>query len=137
MIDQNIVTFLKGLGTAAAGRVHTGNVPQDTVFPAIVINRLPGNTPRTTNGTALASRTPFTIGVIAKDYATAMPVAVAIRTALDNFRGAFTHDPAQSIDDTRIFSARCTSEPTYFDEIDGDKTLRAVSQDFFIVHSET
>lgn len=137
MIDQNLVTYLKGLGTAAAARVHTGNIPQDSVLPAIVISRLPGNTPRTTNNTKLMSRTPFTIGVIARDYATAMPVATQLRDELDGFTGLMAHDPAEDLTDTRVGSCRCTSEPTYFDEIDGDKTLRAISQDFFFVHSET
>lgn len=137
MIDQNLVTFLKGLGTAAAGRVHTGSIPQGSAFPAIVINRLPGTTPRTTNNTKLLSRTPFTIGVIAKDFATAMPVAVQLRDELDGFTGLMEHDPGESLTDTRVASCRCTSELTYFDEIDGDKTLRAISQDFLFVHSET
>ena len=136
MIDKNLVTFLKRLGTAAAGRVHTGGVPQDTAFPAVVINRLPGNTPRTTNNTKLLSRTPFTIGVIAKEYATAMPVVVALRDALDGFKGLMTHDTSEDLTDTKVASCRCTSEPTYFEEIDGNKTLRAISQDFFFVHSE-
>lgn len=130
MIDQDLVTFLIALGTAASTRVHTGNVPQNTPYPAIVINRLPGSTPRTTNNTQLASRTPFSIGVIAKDFAVAMPVTVAIRDALDGLKKV-------TMTDTRVHSCRCTSEPTYFEEIDGDKTLRAISQDFFFVHSET
>jgi hypothetical protein len=138
MIDKNIVTYIKGLNTAAASRVHTGNIPQGSTLPAIVINRLPGTTPRTTNNTPLASRTPFTIGVVANEFSAAMPVAVQLRGAFDGFHGTMPHDVAELTDptDTQVFSARCTSEPTYFDEIDGDKTLRAISQDFFFVHSE-
>lgn len=130
MIDQDLVAFLIALGTGAAARVHTGNAPQNTAYPAIVVNRLPGTTPRSTNNTKLLSRTPFTIGVIAKDFAAAMPVTVLIREALDGLA-------SEVMTDTRVHSCRCTSEPTYFEEIDGDKTLRAISQDFFFVHSET
>ncbi len=137
MIDQNLVTFLIGLATPAGSRVHTGNVPQGTTFPAIAINRLPGNTPRTTNNTKLMSRTPFTIGVIAGDYASAMPTVIAVRDALDGFKGVMAHAASASIQDTTVASCRCTSEPTYFDEIDGDKTIRAVSQDFLFVHFDS
>ena len=129
MIDQDLVTYLIGLSTGAGNRVHTGNIPENSALPAIVINRLPGTRPRTTNNSKLAARTPLSIGVIAKDYASAMPLAVAIRDGLDGLANAV-------MTDTRVHSCRCTSELTYFEEVDGDKTLRAISQDFFFVHSE-
>lgn len=129
MIDQDLVTYLAALSTGALARVHTGNIPQDSQLPAIVLNRLPGTRPRTTNNTKLAARTPFSIGVIAKDFGTAMPIVNAIRDGLDGLAN-------EVLTDTRVHSCRCTSELTYFEEVDGDKTLRAISQDFFFVHSE-
>jgi hypothetical protein len=126
MIDQDLVTFLAGLGTAASARVHIGNAPQDTAYPFIVIRRTGGNTPQTLGPVSLFSRAQFSINVIAKEYSDAYPTANAIKTALHGFRG--------TMGSTAVQSSRCVSDPADGSEIDGDKVTRWLSQDYLIVH---
>lgn len=126
MIDQDLVSFVAVLGTAAASRVHLGNAPQQSIKPFVVIRRTGGNTPRTTSGTALFSRAQFSINVIADEYPGAYPTANAIRDALKSFRG--------TMGSTEVQSTRVLSEPSDGSEIDGDKVTRWLTQDVLIVH---
>lgn len=126
MIDQDLVTFLAGLSTAAGTRVHIGNAPQDTAYPFIVIRRTGGNTPLTLGSVSLFSRAQFSINVIAKEYADAYPTANAIKDALHGFRGLMAS--------TTVISSRCISDPADGSEIDGDKVTRWLSQDYLLVH---
>lgn len=126
MIDQDLVTFLAGLSTAAGARVHIGNAPQDTAYPFIVIRRTGGNTPLTLASVSLFARAQFSINVIAKEYADAYPTANAIKTALHGFRGV--------MGSTTVQSTRCLSDPADGSEIDGDKVTRWLSQDYLLVH---
>lgn len=126
MIDQDLVAFLAGLGTAAGPRVHIGNAPQDTAFPFIVIRRTGGNTPKTLGGVSLFSRAQFSIFVMAKEYSDAYPTANAIKTVLHGFNG--------TMGSTTVRSSRCVSDPSDISEIDGDKVTRGLSQEYLIVH---
>jgi hypothetical protein len=126
MIDQDLVAYLKLLGTAAGTRVHLGNAPQDTPFPFVVIRRTGGNTPKTLGNVSLFSRAQFSINVIAKEYADAYPIANTIKDSLHGFSG--------TMETTSVKSSRCTAEPADGSEIDGDKVTRWLTQDFLIVH---
>jgi len=125
MIDQDLVTHIKSLATAAGTRVHLGNAPQDTALPVIVIRRTGGTTPQTLGGVSLFSRAQFSINVIANEYADAYPTANAIKTSLHGFRG--------EMGTTVVQSSRCVSEPADGSEIDGDKVTRWLTQDYLIV----
>lgn len=126
MIDQDLVSYVAGLATAAGSRVHLGNAPQNTAFPVIVIRRTGGTTPRTLGGVSLFARANFSINVIAKEYADAYPVANSIKSALHGFVG--------TLGDTEVQSARVLAEPADGSEIDGDKVTRWLTQDLLIVH---
>jgi len=135
MIDQDLVTYIKALGTAAGTRVHLGNAPQNTAFPFVVIRRTGGTTPLTLRGVSLFSRGNFSINVISKGkledgsggYNEVQPTANAIKEALHGFNG--------TIGDTTVQSARCIAEPADGSEIDGDKVTRWLTQDFLFVYS--
>lgn len=126
MIDQDLLAHLVALGTAAGARVHLGNAPQDTPFPFIVIRRTGGTTPRTLGGVSLFVRTNFSINVIAKEYADAYPIALAIKASLHGYRG--------TMGATDVQGSRCTNEATDVSEIDGDKVFRWLQQDYLITY---
>lgn len=135
MIDQNLIKYLKALGTDAGTRIHTGTAPQQSEFPLVVIRRTTGNTPRTQNGTKLFSRASVSVDVLARNYADALTVAGQIRDGLDGYVGQFDSEPAGT--ETTIQSCRCTAEPIDISEADGDLVLRGVSQEFLFVYLET
>jgi len=128
MLDTDLILFLQQQGTGAGTRIHTGNAPQNSQFPVVIIRRTSGNTPRVLGGQALNSRAQFSMDVIGVDYATVLPVANQIRASLDGFTGY--------MGGSNIMSARCLAEPADFSEIEGDQVFRRVSQDFFFVYSE-
>lgn len=132
MIDENLIAYLKAQGVT---RAHTGNAPQATEFPVAVVRRSSGNTPRTLGGTKLFSRATFSIDVVALNYADAMSLSTTIRDALDGYTGTFASTPAGT--DTRIQSCRCVNEPVDGSEIDGDRVLRRITQDFLFVYLES
>lgn len=126
MIDQDLVSYLAGLGSGADDRVYTGNAPQDAPKPYIVIRRTGGNTPKTLGNVSLFARALFSIFVIAKEYADAYPIANLVHDRLHGFRGV--------MGSTTVQSARCISDPADGSEIDGDKVTRALTQDYLIAH---
>jgi len=126
MIDQDLLAHLVALGTAAGARVHLGNAQQDTPFPFIVIRRTGGTTPRTLGGVSLFVRTNFSLNVIAKEYADAYPIALAIKASLHGYRG--------TMGTTDVQGSRCTNEATDVSEIDGDKVFRWLQQDYLITY---
>lgn len=128
MIDTNLIAFLKAAGTAAGTRIHTGNAPQGTALPAVIIRRTAGSTPRVLGGQPLFSRAQFSIDVVGTDYATALPVANAVRVLLDGYNGV--------IGDSTVQSARFIAEPAAFDEIDGDQVFRRLSQDVLFLYKD-
>lgn len=129
MLDTNLITYLRAQATSAGNRVHTGNAPQDTALPVVIIRRVSGTTPRVLGGTSLFSRATFTVDCIGRDYADALPLANDIRVILDNYRGELV--------DTKVMSARCLAEPADYSEIDGDLILRRISQDFLFVYRDS
>jgi len=128
MIDQELVTYIKALGTDAGTRVRTGNVLQEDAYPTVVVTRTGGNEPRTLGGTSLFSRGNFTISVITDQYANAYATAWAINGALKSYLG--------SMGTTHIHSSRCLATPSDQSLIDGDRIVRFVSQDFLFVYLE-
>lgn len=129
MLDTNLIAFLQAAGTGAGVRVHTGNAPQNTAFPFVVIRRTAGNTPRVLGGQALFSRAQFSIDVIGVDYATTLPVANEVRLELDGYFGM--------IGDSTVQSARFIAEPADFSEIDGDQVFRRLSQEVVFVYKDS
>lgn len=134
MIDKNIIAFLKAQATSASTKIYTGTAPQQTDFPVVVVRRNGGNTPRTQSGAKLFTRTQYSIISVGRNYADSLTLAAEVRTALDNFHGLLTSDPAGTETDVR--SCRCASEPTDISEADGDLVLRGVSQEFLFVYLE-
>lgn len=128
MIDQNLKSFLVDLATAAAARIYTGNAPQNTPLPFVVLRRTSGNTPRTLSGAALNSRAQFSVDVLGANYTDVTAIANAIHEALDGFKGL--------IGTSRVMGARCVSEPADLSEIDGDQVYRRFNQEFLFVYSE-
>lgn len=134
MIDQDLVAFIIALGTGAGSRVHMGNAPQDTAYPFVVIRRTGGTTPLTLGGQSLFARGQYAVHVLhrgkeesgAGGYNDALPIALAIQTALHGFRGAMGA--------TTVRSSRCLQEPVDASEIDGDKVIRWLQSEFLIVH---
>lgn len=127
MIDQDLVAYLAGLGTAAAARVYLGNAPQDKLKPFVVVRRTGGSVPKTLGGVSLFERSEFSVNVIADNYTDAYPTANSIRDALHGYTGA--------MGSTSIKSGRCTQFPTDQSEIDGDKVIRWVASSFLFMHS--
>lgn len=128
MIDTDLRQYIVDMATAAGGRVYVGNAAQGAVKPLVVLRRNGGQQPRTLGGVALFERTQIGIDVLTNDYPTAYPIALAIREALDGFKGA--------IGSTQIQGARCTTFPTDQSVVEGDLVLRWVSMEFSFVHSE-
>lgn len=135
MIDEDLVAYVKALGTAAGTRVHLGNAPQDAVKPFIVIRRTGGTTPKTLGGVSLFARAQFSINVVGKGkesdgsggYQTAMPVANTICDAMKSFTQGL-------IGSTTVEGIRVLSEPADGSEIDGDKVTRWLTQEVLITH---
>lgn len=134
MIDQDLIAFLTALDTGAGNRVHMGNAPQGTAFPFVVIRRTGGTTPTTLSGVRLFTRAQYAFHVLhrgkdeagAGGYNDALPIALAITAALHGFSGVMGA--------TTVQSARCLSEPVDASEVDGDKVIRWLQQDFLIIH---
>lgn len=134
MIDQDLVAFIVALGTGAADRVYTGNAPQGTLHPFVVVRRTGGTTPLTLGGRSLFARSQYAAHVIHKGkeesgaggYNDALPIALTIQSNLHGFRGA--------MGSTTVQSARCLQEPVDASEIDGDKVIRWLQSEFLIVH---
>lgn len=126
MLDTDLVQFLRDEGTSAGARVHTGDAPQNTPLPVIIVTRISGQTPRTLKGQNLFARANFTISCIGETYGDTLPLANAVRLALDNYRGL--------LGTTKVESCRCLAEPADISEIDGDQVYRRVSQEFLFVY---
>jgi hypothetical protein len=131
MIDTDFRTHLIELGTAAGQKVYTGNSPQGSTKPLIVIRRASGDQPLTLGGSALFQRATFDVNVLTDDYATVYPIANAIRQALHGFRGLLGGTGG-----TDVKSCRCTSFPSDQSEIDGDRVIRWVQSSYLFVYSE-
>lgn len=129
MIDQELVAYIKALGTDAGARVRTGNVLQEDAYPVVVVTRTGGNEPRTLGGTALFARGNYTFSVITDQYTNGYATAQAINTALKSYTGA--------MGSTQIHSSRCLATPSDQSLVDGDRVIRFVSQDFLFVYLET
>lgn len=126
MLDTDLIAYLGGALSAAGERVHTGNAPQGSPRPYIVVNRFSGVTPSTLGGSRLFSRATFKIDCVGDTYPDAIPLANALRSALHNYKGLMGETP--------IESCRCLAEPTPLDVVDGDLVLRVMQQDFFFVY---
>lgn len=131
MIDIDLRTHIAELDTAAGVKVYTGNAPQGTARPFVVIRRSAGEQPLTLGGTGLFQRGQFDVNVLTEDYPDAYPIANAIRDALHGFRGALG-----GTDGTDVKSARCISFPADQSEIDGDRVIRWVQASYLFVYSE-
>jgi hypothetical protein len=133
MIDQDLIEFLKGLATAAGNRVYLGNAPQGAQLPVIVIRRTGGITPTTQSGLRLFERSQFAVHVLTNEYATAYPVANAVKDALAGTRSV----PAfvGQMGSTPIKTTRLIRSPSDESEIDGDKVIRWVAMEFLFMHA--
>lgn len=127
MIDQDLLTHLKALATAAGTRVYIDTVDQGTPLPAVAFRHSGGgNTPTTLDNVLLFTRANIDIEVLAKRQEDAYPVAIAIMNSLRGFRGVMGA--------TDVQSSRCVSEPSNISAIDGDKVFRGLIASYLIVH---
>lgn len=129
MINQDLVAYLKSLGTEAGTRVRTGNVLQEDAFPVIVVTRTGGNEPRTLSGVPLFATGNYTLSVITDQYTNAYSTARAVNLALKNFSGL--------MGSTQIQSSQCLATPSDQSIVDGDRVVRFVAQDFSFLYLET
>lgn len=128
MIDTDLVSYIKELGTAAEERIHLGNIPQGGVLPAVVIRRSGGSQPKTLGGVALFQRSHFVVNVLTPDdYGIVYPIVNAIFDALKSFSGELIA--------TKVQSSRCIAFPSDKSEIDGDRVVRWVEAEYLFVHS--
>lgn len=125
MIDKDIANHIVSLSTTAQDRVFTGNAEQGTKYPAVVVRRVAGETPRTLDGAALLSRSTFTIDVYGTSYTTVFDTALAIRTSLDGYYG--------TMGTTQVLNSQYSNIADY-SEVDGDQVIRHISQDFNLLH---
>lgn len=134
MIDQDLIAYLKALSTAAGERVRLGNAQQKETLPVIVIRRTGGQTPGTLGGRRLFERSQFAVHIFTNEYATAYPVANAIKDALAGTRSV----PAfrGTMGTTSIKSTSLIRSPSDESEIDGDKVIRWVAMEFLFMHAE-
>jgi hypothetical protein len=122
VIDRDLIEYVSALDTAAAGRVYTGNAPQNTPPPYVVLARVSETSERTLDGTVILNRATFALNAYGATYEDAHAVAAALKTALDGYRGA--------MGETNVMFARRESFGPDLSEVDGDKTLRHLPSEF-------
>ncbi len=127
MIDEDLIAYLQGLGTAAGTRVHLAVMPQEIIYPAVAVRRSSGSVDRGLGGEAIMGRGVWSIDVYGRDFVSMFAVSDDIRGALDGYRG--------HMGTTRVMSASLQNHSDFSEE-DGDRKLRHLVHDFLIVHSE-
>lgn len=135
VVDSDLVAFIIALNTDAGSRVHLGNPPQDVTYPAVVIRNAGGRQRLTTQGTPLFKNPTYSIHVLhhglkpagTGGYADALPIAWAIRDALQALRG--------TMGSTNVAATRVIADPRDISETtDGDKVTRWLQQEVVITH---
>lgn len=128
MIDQDLLTYLQLLNTAAGTRIYFGSAEQEDLLPIVVLRRTGGAHPRTTGGRKLFERSNFEVNVLAHTHAQSYPISTEITEALHDFRGV--------IGGTRIVNAQCVQFPDHVTEVEGDNRKRWVTSQFRFMHHE-
>lgn len=123
MIDRDLIEFIAALETDAGPRVYTGNAPQNTAPPYVVLARVgEPRAERTLDGTVILNRATFALNAYGATYEQAHAIAAALKTALDGYRG--------TMGETNVLVARRESFGPDLSEVDGDKTLRHLPSEY-------
>lgn len=125
-----IVELIVGLQTLAGARVYQRILPQNTQYPAIAVSQVSAVDGQDLDGTDGSPRLRITVDIWGEGDKGAVDIAktaIAIRDGLKVVRGL--------VGTYRVDSIVRVGE-TDLDEVDGDRFLPRISQDYLVTLSE-
>lgn len=130
MIDD-LVADIAALGTAAGDRIYQRSAPQRALYPHVIVTGVGGPSGLDLGGADGHGFPRFQVdiyGLGIDSLAAIGPIARSIRQRLHGFRGL--------MGSTQVLCIVKDNEQD-LDDIDGDKVLRRILQDYLVTYLET
>lgn len=143
MLQADLIQRLIELQTPAQDRVFHEVVPQDTDLPFIASSRISGSQPLTLDGRRLAARATVRLAIFGEKGEQTEAIEVAIRNALNGFRGQLWRGAAPGVPlppdpqpRTIVHALRVEASAESVGFADGDKVIKGTGLDLVFTYSE-